>query len=210
MYAYIWTCIHRTIYDIYKQYPYLHAHTAYLHPSGSISKNTTPVAPGKCLSSAPRRTGTASWRSRCVAAAITSEEMASVQTMMEPLCTKTYSKTLAKAGVTCTHIIICIYVYYHLYIYIYFYMYIKRYLGHVWCGGVLQALQEVCLDHTCGVQIITNVYTCHHGSDIVDSNIQGFSYGPLVWAPINTNYMHKTGAHRTDPTRIKGAHSKGP
>ena len=45
--------------------------------------------------------------------------------------------------------------------------------------------------------------------------IQGFSYGPLVWAPnlapnIYLLYtIFKTGAYRRDPTRIKGAQTKG-
>ena len=53
----------------------------------------------------------------------------------------------------------------------------------------------------------------------VDANVrvfQGFSYGPLVWASnlapnIYLLYtIFKTGGHRRDPTRIKGAHTKGP
>ena len=47
-------------------------------------------------------------------------------------------------------------------------------------------------------------------------SFQGFSYGPLVWASnldpnVDKLYtIYKTGAHRTDPTRIKGAHEKAP
>ena len=43
-----------------------------------------------------------------------------------------------------------------------------------------------------------------------------FSYAPLVWAPdLDPNIyqiyaIFKRGAHRSDPTRIKGAHNKGP
>ena len=49
------------------------------------------------------------------------------------------------------------------------------------------------------------------------NRFQGFSYGPLLWAPNldphTCELQHtvcKRGAHRTDPARVKAAHNKGP
>ena len=45
------------------------------------------------------------------------------------------------------------------------------------------------------------------------NHLQHLSYGPLVWAPILDPNMYQLytiyqiGAHRRDPTRIKGAHN---
>ena len=54
------------------------------------------------------------------------------------------------------------------------------------------------------------------GIQIIQSVLQELPCGPHVWAPSLGPYTYqlytifKTGAHRTDPTRIKGAHNKGP
>ena len=48
-----------------------------------------------------------------------------------------------------------------------------------------------------------------------DPSLQGFSRGPLVWAPTldpityQLHTIQKMEAHKTDPTRVKGAHDGG-